>query len=946
MWYNLTLEYVPQRVPRGAERVFTMGLFTKLFGTRSEREVKKLEPQVEAVMALEEPYKKLTDQELRAKTQEFKDRYASGETLDALLPEAFAVCREAADRVLGMRPYRVQVVGGIVLHQGRIAEMKTGEGKTLVAILPAYLNALAGRGVHIVTVNDYLAKRDSEWMGKVYRFLGLSVGLIVHDLTGEQRRAAYAADITYGTNNELGFDYLRDNMAIYKQEMVQRGHAFAIVDEVDSILIDEARTPLIISGKGEESSKLYEMADYFVSRLKKQVFSTTDNKELQDQYDCDYIVDEKDRSVSLTQKGIEKAEQFFNVENLADPENATLSHHINQAMKARGLMKRDIDYVVKDGEVIIVDEFTGRLMYGRRYNEGLHQAIEAKEGVKVASENKTLATITFQNFFRLYDKLSGMTGTALTEEEEFSGIYNLDVVEIPTNKPVIRIDDPDVVYKTEAGKYRAVIAQIKECHAKGQPVLVGTISIEKSELLSQMLKREGIPHNVLNAKHHEKEAEIVAQAGHLGAVTIATNMAGRGTDIMLGGNAEYMAKNELRKQGLPDELIAESNSFAETEDPEILAARKAYTEAYKRFKVETDKQAELVRQAGGLFIIGTERHESRRIDNQLRGRSGRQGDPGETRFYLSMQDDIMRLFGSERIMNMMETLGIDEDTPIDAKILSGAIENAQKTVEGRNFQSRKNVLEYDDVMNVQRKIIYEQRRQVLDGEDLQKNIQSMMRFYVDTYVASAFGEQPKLADKQHFFEMMTHFEPIFFPTGTWLLSDEELAALTREQAEEKILSLMQRAYAKREEQFTSPVMREIERVVTLRVVDEFWMDHIDAMDDLRQGIRLRAYAQTDPVIEYKREGFDMFEAMNDAIKEEIVRRVFLVRIKTNEEIKRQRVAKVTGEGAGGDKTVKRQPVVKKIKVGPNDPCPCGSGKKYKKCCRDKDLAAERGQNAN
>ena len=946
MWYNLTLEYVPQRVPRGAERVFTMGLFTKLFGTRSEREVKKLEPQVEAVMALEEPYKKLTDQELRAKTQEFKDRYASGETLDALLPEAFAVCREAADRVLGMRPYRVQVVGGIVLHQGRIAEMKTGEGKTLVAILPAYLNALAGRGVHIVTVNDYLAKRDSEWMGKVYRFLGLSVGLIVHDLTAEQRRAAYAADITYGTNNELGFDYLRDNMAIYKQEMVQRGHAFAIVDEVDSILIDEARTPLIISGKGEESSKLYEMADYFVSRLKKQVFSTTDNKELQDQYDCDYIVDEKDRSVSLTQKGIEKAEQFFNVENLADPENATLSHHINQAMKARGLMKRDIDYVVKDGEVIIVDEFTGRLMYGRRYNEGLHQAIEAKEGVKVASENKTLATITFQNFFRLYDKLSGMTGTALTEEEEFSGIYNLDVVEIPTNKPVIRIDDPDVVYKTEAGKYRAVIAQIKECHAKGQPVLVGTISIEKSELLSQMLKREGIPHNVLNAKHHEKEAEIVAQAGHLGAVTIATNMAGRGTDIMLGGNAEYMAKNELRKQGLSDELIAESNSFAETENPEILAARAAYTEAYKRFKVETDKQAELVRQAGGLFIIGTERHESRRIDNQLRGRSGRQGDPGETRFYLSMQDDIMRLFGSERIMNMMETLGIDEDTPIDAKILSGAIENAQKTVEGRNFQSRKNVLEYDDVMNVQRKIIYEQRRQVLDGEDLRKNIQSMMRFYVDTYVASAFGEQPKLADKQHFFEMMTHFEPIFFPTGTWLLSDEELAALTREQAEEKILSLMQRAYAKREEQFTSPVMREIERVVTLRVVDEFWMDHIDAMDDLRQGIRLRAYAQTDPVIEYKREGFDMFEAMNDAIKEEIVRRVFLVRLKTNEEIKRQRVAKVTGEGAGGDKTVRRQPVVKKIKVGPNDPCPCGSGKKYKKCCRDKDLAAERGQQTN
>ena len=923
-----------------------MGLFTKMFGTRSEREVKKLAPMVDKVMALEEPYKKLSDDELRAKTQEFKTRLAGGETLDDLLPEAFATIREAASRVLGMRPYRVQVVGGLVLHQGRIAEMKTGEGKTLVAILPAYLNALTGEGVHIVTVNDYLAKRDSEWMGKVYRFLGLSVGLIVHDLTPAERRAAYAADITYGTNNELGFDYLRDNMAIYKEEMVQRGHSFAIVDEVDSILIDEARTPLIISGKGEESSKLYEMADYFVARLKKQVFTSTDDKELQDQYDCDYVVDEKDRTVSLTQAGIKKAEEFFGVENLADAENATLSHHINQAMKARGLMKKDIDYVVKDGQVIIVDEFTGRLMYGRRYNEGLHQAIEAKEGVSVASENKTLATITFQNFFRLYGKLSGMTGTALTEEEEFGGIYNLDVVEIPTNKPVIRIDNPDIVYKTEAGKFRAVIEKIKACHAKGQPVLVGTISIEKSELLSQLLKREGIPHNVLNAKHHEKEAEIVAQAGHLGAVTIATNMAGRGTDIMLGGNAEFMAKSDLKKQGLSDELIAESNSFAETDDPEILAARAAYKEAYAKYKVTVDQQAELVRNAGGLFIIGTERHESRRIDNQLRGRAGRQGDPGETQFYLSLQDDVMRLFGSERVMRMMETLGIDEDTPIDAKILSGAIENAQKTVESRNYQARKSVLEYDDVMNTQRKIIYEQRRQVLDGEDLQKNIRSMMKFYVDTYVASAFGEQPKLADKQHFFEMMTHFEPIFFPTGTWLISDAELQTLTREDAEEKILSLMQRAYAKKEEQFTSPVMREVERVVTLRVVDEFWMDHIDAMDDLRQGIRLRAYAQTDPVIEYKREGFDMFEAMNDAIKEEIVRRVFLVRLKTNEEIKRQRVAKVTGEGAGGDKTVRRQPVVKKIKVGPNDPCPCGSGKKYKKCCRDKDLAAERGQQTN
>ena len=915
-----------------------MGLFTKMFGTRSEREVKKLTRQVDAVMALEDEYRKLSDDALREKTQQFKSRLAQGQTLDDILPEAFAVCREAADRVLGMRPYRVQVIGGIVLHQGRIAEMKTGEGKTLVAILPAYLNALTGDGVHIVTVNDYLAKRDAEWMGKVYRFLGLSVGLIIHGLTADERRTAYAADITYGTNNELGFDYLRDNMALYKSEMVQRGHNFVIVDEVDSILIDEARTPLIISGKGEESSKLYEMADYFVSRLKKQVFSTTDDKQLQDQYDCDYVVDEKDRSVSFTQKGIAKAEEFFGVENLADPENATLSHHLNQAMKARGLMKRDIDYVVKDGQVIIVDEFTGRLMYGRRYNEGLHQAIEAKEGVTVASENKTLATITFQNFFRLYQKLSGMTGTALTEEEEFDGIYHLDVVEIPTNKPVIRIDNPDVVYKTEAGKYRAVIRQIKECHEKGQPVLVGTVSIEKSELLSQLLKREGIRHNVLNAKHHEKEAEIVAQAGHLGAVTIATNMAGRGTDIMLGGNAEFMAKSDLRKAGLSEELIAESNSFAETSDPDILAARAQYAEAYAAHKKEIDREAELVRQAGGLFIIGTERHESRRIDNQLRGRSGRQGDPGETRFYLSMQDDVMRLFGSERVLNMMETLGIDEDTPIDAKILSGAIENAQKTVESRNYQARKSVLEYDDVMNMQRKLIYEQRRQVLDGEDLRRNIQSMMQFYVDTYVHSAFGEQPHMADMHQLTELLSHFENICFAKGEWIVTESELPQLTRGQVEEKLLSLMQRTYEKKQALYGEAVMREIERVVTLRVVDEYWMDHIDAMDDLRQGIRLRAYAQTDPVVEYKREGFEMFEAMTNAIKEEIVRRVFLVRLKTNEEIKRERVAKVTGEGAG-DKTVKRQPVVKKIKIGPNDPCPCGSGKKYKKCCRDKDLAA-------
>ena len=910
-----------------------MGLFTKLFGTRSEREVKKLEPQVEAVMALEEPYKKLTDQQLREKTQEFKDRLATGETLDDLLPEAFAVCREAASRVLGMRPYRVQVVGGIVLHQGRIAEMKTGEGKTLVAILPAYLNALTGNGVHIVTVNDYLAKRDSEWMGKVYRFLGLSVGLIIHDLTAEQRRAAYAADITYGTNNELGFDYLRDNMAIYKQEMVQRGHAFAIVDEVDSILIDEARTPLIISGKGEESSKLYEMADFFVSRLKKQVFSTTDDKELQDQYDCDYIVDEKDRTVSLTQKGIEKAEQFFNVENLADPENATLSHHINQAMKARGLMKRDIDYVVKDGQVIIVDEFTGRLMYGRRYNEGLHQAIEAKEGVKVASENKTLATITFQNFFRLYGKLSGMTGTALTEEEEFSGIYDLDVVEIPTNKPVIRLDDPDVVYKTEAGKYRAVIAQIKECHAKGQPVLVGTISIEKSELLSQLLKREGIPHNVLNAKHHEKEAEIVAQAGHLGAVTIATNMAGRGTDIMLGGNAEYMAKSELRKQGLSDELIAEATGYAETDNEDILSARKLFAEKLAQHKAEIAGEAEKVRAAGGLFIIGTERHDSRRIDNQLRGRAGRQGDPGETRFYISLEDDLMRLFGGDRVTGMMERMNIDEDTPIENKMLSRAIEQAQTTVESRNFQARKSVLEYDDVMNKQREIIYGQRKQVLDGMDVKGIIMGMMNGAISNLVNAAFVGAEHL-DMASCRDLLRSVEGVYFPKYTVKIDEAQLGTMTQQDFTDLFTAAAADYYAKKEAEITPPVMRELERVILLRVVDEYWMEHIDAMQDLRQGIRLRAYAQTNPVDAYKKESLEMFEEMVDAMKEETVRRLYSVRLRQNEEVKRERVASGITENVGGDGTVKKRPT-RVVKVGRNDPCPCGSGLKWKKCtCKE------------
>ena len=917
-----------------------MGLIQKIFGTSSEREVKKIRPLVDKIEALEPEIKALDDHALRAKTDEFKARLTQGETLDDLLPEAFAVCREAAFRVLGMRPYRVQLIGGIILHQGRIAEMKTGEGKTLVAILPAYLNALAGKGVHIVTVNDYLAKRDSEWMGKVYRFLGLKVGLIIHGLTAEQRRAAYQADITYCTNNELGFDYLRDNMAIYKQEMVQRGHSFAIVDEVDSILIDEARTPLIISGKGDASSKLYEMADFFVSRLRKQVFTETDAKEVQDDYDCDYFVDEKAKTVSLTAEGIRKAEEFFKVENLADAENATLNHHINQAMKARGIMKKDIDYVVKDGQIIIVDEFTGRLMYGRRFNEGLHQAIEAKEGVEVASESKTLATITFQNFFRLYDKLSGMTGTALTEAEEFGTIYKLDAVEIPTNKPVVRIDNPDAVYKTEAGKFRAVIRQIQQCHAKGQPVLVGTISIEKSEQLSKLLKKEGIAHTVLNAKHHEKEAEIVAQAGKLGAVTIATNMAGRGTDIVLGGNAEYLALSDLRKrEGMTDELLAEANAYSETADPEILAVRSEFEKALALHKQDTNRESEQVRAAGGLFIIGTERHESRRIDNQLRGRSGRQGDPGETRFYLSMEDDIMRLFGSDRIKGMMETLGIDEDTPIDAKLLSNAIENAQKTVEGRNFQIRKNVLEYDDVMNTQREVIYAQRQQVLDGEDLQKTIHGMMRHVIDTEVEDAFGQNDFVEDKSQVEQVLSHFDGIYYHKGAIDINTLDLNRLNKQALEEKLMEQLLATYEKKEAAFTAPVMREAERVIMLRTVDEYWMDQIDAMTDLRQGIGLRAYAQVDPVVEYKRESFAMFDGMINAVREETVRRLFSFQIRANQELKREKVAKITSEGGSGDKTVKRQPVRKAAKIGPNDPCPCGSGKKYKKCCRDKDLAA-------
>ena len=916
-----------------------MSLIAKIFGTRSQREIKKIQPTVDAILSLEEEYKALSEEALKAKTQEFKDRLNDGATLDQLLPEAFAAIREAADRVLCMRPYPVQLIGGIVLHQGRIAEMKTGEGKTLVAILPCYLNALTGRGVHVVTVNEYLAKRDSEWMGKVYRYMGLSVGLVIPGMTPAQRRESYAADITYCTNNELGFDYLRDNMAIYKQELVQRGHAFAIVDEVDSILIDEARTPLIISGKGEDSSKLYEMADQFVATLHKKVFAKTEDKEDHDTFDCDYYVDEKSRTVGLTSDGVAKAERFFGVENLADSENATLSHHINQAMKARGLMKRDIDYVVKDGEIIIVDEFTGRLMYGRRYNEGLHQAIEAKEGVTVAGESKTLATITFQNFFRLYDKLSGMTGTALTEQEEFEAIYKLDVVEIPTNRPIARIDHPDVVYKTEAGKFRAIIQQVKECHAKGQPVLVGTISIEKSEILSKLLKREGIPHNVLNAKYHELEAQIVAQAGKFGAVTIATNMAGRGTDIMLGGNAEYLAKDALRKQGVEDTLLVEADSYAETSNPEILEVRQRYSELLKQYKSEIADEAEKVRQAGGLFIIGTERHESRRIDNQLRGRSGRQGDPGESRFYLSMQDDLMRLFAAGRVMGMMDTLGLDEDTPIDAKILSGAVENAQRTVESRNFQTRKHVLEYDDVMNVQREVIYAQRQKVLDGEDLKESIQAMLSGVVDSTVTTALADAGGIVTQDSLGVLANLFEGIFCAKGTLEGRKNELMGKDTHQAAEILEQIAQATYQAKEAAYGEKLMRELERVIMLRVVDEYWMDNIDAMDDLKQGIGLRAYGQHDPVIAYKEEGYQMFQAMIQAIREETVRRLLLVQVRPQQEIRREKVAKETGAAAAGVTAVKKAPVrTAAKKVGPNDPCPCGSGKKYKKCCMQKDKA--------
>ena len=908
-----------------------MGLITKLFGTYSERELKSIYPIVDKIEAMADEYRALTDEELRAKTPEFKARLANGETLDDILPEAFAAVREAAGRVLGLYPYRVQLIGGIVLHQGRIAEMKTGEGKTLVATLPAYLNALTGNGVHIVTVNDYLAKRDSEWMGKVHRFLGLSVGLIVHDLTSDERRAAYAADITYGTNNEMGFDYLRDNMALFSSELVQRGHAFAIVDEVDSILIDEARTPLIISGIGQKSTEMYSRTEALVARFRKKVIAETDEKEEEDvNVDADYIVDEKAKTATLTARGIAKAEQYFEIENLSDPENSTIAHHINQAIKAHGTMKRDIDYVVKDGEVVIVDEFTGRLMFGRRYSEGLHQAIEAKEHVTVARESKTLATITFQNYFRLYKKLSGMTGTALTEEEEFGTIYNLDIIEIPTNRPVARIDHHDAVYKTMEGKYRAVIAQVKECHEKGQPVLVGTVSIEKNEHLSYLLSREGIKHNLLNAKNHEKEAEIVAQAGKLGAVTVATNMAGRGTDIMLGGNAEYMAKNDLRKAGLSDELIAEATGYAETDDQEILDARALFAEALAKHKAEIAGEADRVREAGGLFIIGTERHDSRRIDNQLRGRAGRQGDPGETRFYLSLEDDLLRLFGGERITNLMDRMNLDEDTPIENKMLSKSIENAQTSVESRNFQSRKATLEYDDVMNKQREIIYGQRKQVLDGRNLKDTIFGMIRSGISNQVTLHSGEHGKL-DEDGVREILGSLEGMYFPRGMVTETPAELAAMGEDELTELFFNAAVTTYERKEEAVTSPIMRELERVVLLRVVDEYWMDHIDAMQELRQGIRLRAYAQVNPIDAYKKESLEMFEEMISAIQDETVRRIFSARIKSEAEVKRERVAEGIVATTAGDGSVKKQP--RKVqKIGRNDPCPCGSGKKYKQCC--------------
>ena len=953
-----------------------MGLMTHLFGNYSQKEIKRIQPLCDKTLALEEKYKAMSDGQLREQTAVLKGRLADGETLDDILPDAFAVCREATGRVLGTPHFPVQILGGIVLHQGRIAEMKTGEGKTQTVILPAYLNALTGAGVHVVTVNEYLARRDSEWMGKVYRFLGLSVGLIIHDMEKPERRAAYAADITYGTNNEFGFDYLRDNMVIYLQDKVQRGHAFAIVDEVDSILIDEARTPLIISGRGDKASDLYERADQLARTMKKHVFTEIDSKEdLESFYQengIDYVVDEKAHSATLTQLGVKKAEKFFGLDNLTDPDNITIQHHVNQAIKAYGCMKNEVNYVVKDGQVIIVDEFTGRLMYGRRYNEGLHQAIEAKEGVKVESESKTLATITFQNFFRLYKKLSGMTGTAKTEEQEFQEIYKLDVIEIPTNKEVIRQDNPDAIYRTERGKFLSIIEEIRRVHEKGQPVLVGTISIEKSEQLSKMLKRAGIAHNVLNAKHHEKEAEIIAQAGKLGAVTIATNMAGRGTDIMLGGNAEYMAKSALRKEGLDDELIAEATGFAETTDPVINEARQKFRDYYKQFKDEIAEEADKVRAAGGLYIIGTERHESRRIDNQLRGRSGRQGDPGESKFFLSCEDDLMRIFGGDRMNSMLNMFRVDETTPIENKMLSNVIESSQQKVESRNFAIRKSVLDYDDVMNRQREIIYGQRNQVLDGEDIHDTVVKMIDDTIENNVNMFCASD---MDKDNW--NLSGLNELY---RGWLIDDDNKFAFTDDELEETdkadlINTLKERAmklYDENEKLVGSETMREMERIYLLKSVDTYWMEHIDNMDQLKQGIRLRAYGQKDPVVEFRLEGFDMFDEMIESIRQDTAkliqlapRRVYEINQRRAElerqrreaeekaaaahqvilkngddapkpsaielSLKREQVAKPIEFSGDGTVSTNKTVVNKKKKPGPNDPCWCGSGKKYKKC---------------
>ncbi len=908
-----------------------MSILTMLFGDYSKKEVKKVQPLCDKVLALEETYAAMDEATLRSQTDKLKERLAAGETLDQILPHAFAVCREASWRVLGMKHFPVQVIGGIILHQGRIAEMRTGEGKTLVATLPAYLNALSGQGVHIVTVNDYLARRDSEWMGKVYRYLGLSVGLIAHGLSKEERRAAYGADITYGTNNELGFDYLRDNMVVHREDKVQRGHHFAIVDEVDSILIDEARTPLIISGHGDKSTELYNVADAFVKKLKAIRIKEMDTKQEQDTVDADYIVDEKARTATLTQSGVAKAEAHFKVENLMESDNVTLLHHINQAIKARGVMQKDVDYVVKDGKVLIVDEFTGRIMFGRRYNEGLHQAIEAKEGVKVERESKTLATITFQNFFRLYKKLSGMTGTAKTEEMEFNQIYHLDVVEIPTNKPVIREDNSDVVYKTEAGKFRAIIAQIQECYERKQPVLVGTISIEKSELLSSLLRRTGIPHEVLNAKYHEKEAEIVAQAGKLGAVTIATNMAGRGTDIMLGGNSEFLAKAEMRRMGTPEELIAESTAYGETDDQEVLDARKLFAELNEKYKEQIRPEAEQVKAAGGLYILGTERHESRRIDNQLRGRAGRQGDPGATRFYLSLEDDLMRLFGGNRIDGLMNVLRIDEDMPIEAKMLTNAVESAQRRLEERNFGIRRDVLKYDDVMNKQREVIYGQRDDVLADGNVHDSLVKMVEDSIAANVA-LYTEDDVEHDTWNLEGLRQYYHGWLTTDEDFRYTPQELEDMDREDIVALLTERAMKIYAEKEEKYGDKIMREVERVILLQTVDRYWMDHIDNMDELRRGIHLRSIGQHDPVVAYRNEGFEMFEQMVAAIREDTARAILTVQLRSEQEPERKQVAQETGTSADG--TDKKQPVRKKAseKVGRNDPCPCGSGKKYKQCC--------------